>query len=127
MSRRGAKQAFHGEKWKETTEHGPIMHPVLHGITRGQFVARHHENHVNVAQASSAQAADQALAAKAMMHPSASLRQLVRVQRSRFSVPYDERKADNKVMCTSLPRGGCGVRSNCGLSGWPDQDAGRGS
>jgi hypothetical protein len=39
----------------------------LHGITRDQFMARHHANHVNVAYAPSAKAADKALAAKAAM------------------------------------------------------------
>jgi len=56
-------------RWKATTEQWPIMHTVLHGITRDQFMARHHANHVNVGYAPSAEAADKALAAKAaMMH-----------------------------------------------------------
>jgi hypothetical protein len=54
-------------RWKETTEQWPIMHTVLHGITRDQFMARHHANHVNVAYAPSAEAVDKALAAKAAM------------------------------------------------------------
>ena len=54
-------------RWKATTEQWPIMHTVLHGITRDQFMARHHANHVNVAYAPSAKAADKALAAKAAM------------------------------------------------------------
>jgi len=54
-------------RWKETTEQWPIMHTVVHGITRDQFMARHHANHVNVAYAPSAKAADKALAAKATM------------------------------------------------------------
>jgi hypothetical protein len=56
-------------RWKATTEQWPIMHTVLHGITRDQFMARHHANHVNVAYAPSPEAADKALAAKAaVMH-----------------------------------------------------------
>jgi hypothetical protein len=54
-------------RWKETTSQWPIMHAVLHGITRDQFMARHRANHLNVAYAPSAEAADKALGAKATM------------------------------------------------------------
>jgi len=54
-------------RWNETTAQWPIMHAVLHGVTRDQFMARHHANHVNVAYAPSAEEADRALAAKAAM------------------------------------------------------------
>jgi hypothetical protein len=54
-------------RWKETTPQWPIMHAVLHGITRDQFMARHHANHLNVAYAPSPEVADKALAAKAAM------------------------------------------------------------
>jgi L-fucose isomerase-like protein len=54
-------------RWKETTPQRPIMHAVLHGITRDQFMARHHANHLNVAYAHSPDVADKALAAKAAM------------------------------------------------------------
>lgn len=54
-------------RWKETTSQWPIMHTVLHGITRDQFMARHHANHVNVAYAPSDETADKALQAKAAM------------------------------------------------------------
>jgi hypothetical protein len=43
------------------------MHTLLHGITRDQFMARHHANHVNVAYAGTEDKADRALAAKAAM------------------------------------------------------------
>jgi hypothetical protein len=43
------------------------MHVVLHGVSRDQFMARHHANHANVAYAPTAEAADKALAAKAAM------------------------------------------------------------
>ncbi len=52
---------------RSVTPQWPIMHVVLHGITRDQFMARHHANHVNVAYAPTAQITDQALAAKAAM------------------------------------------------------------
>jgi hypothetical protein len=49
------------------TPQWPIMHTLLHGITRDQFMARHRANHLNVAYAPTSQVADQALAAKAAM------------------------------------------------------------
>ncbi len=52
---------------KSVTPQWPIMHVKLHGISRDQFMARHHANHVNVAYADSAKAADKVLAAKAAM------------------------------------------------------------
>jgi len=54
-------------RWQATTPQWPIMHAVLHGVTRDQFMARHKANHVNVAYAPSAADADKALAAKAAM------------------------------------------------------------
>jgi hypothetical protein len=56
-------------RWEATTPQWPIMHAVLHGITRDQMMARHKANHLNVVYAPSAEEADKALAAKAaMMH-----------------------------------------------------------
>jgi L-fucose isomerase-like protein len=52
---------------KSVTPQWPIMHVRLHGISRDQFMARHHANHVNVAYADSAESADRVLAAKAAM------------------------------------------------------------
>ncbi len=54
-------------RWQATTPQWPIMHAVLHGVTRDQFMARHRANHVNVAYAPSAADAGKALAAKAAM------------------------------------------------------------
>jgi len=54
-------------RWKAVTPQWPIMHALLHGITRDQFMARHRANHLNVAYAPTRQIADQALAAKAAM------------------------------------------------------------
>lgn len=52
-------------RWQATNPEWPIMHAVLHGVDRDQFMARHKANHVNVAYAPSAEAADDALIAKA--------------------------------------------------------------
>jgi L-fucose isomerase-like protein len=52
---------------KSVTPQWPIMHVLLHGISRDQFMARHHANHVNVAYADSVEGADKVLAAKAAM------------------------------------------------------------
>jgi hypothetical protein len=43
------------------------MHVILRGVSRDQFMARHHANHVNVAYAPDDETADRALAAKAAM------------------------------------------------------------
>ena len=48
-----------------TTPQWPIMHAVLHGVSRDQLMARHKANHLNVVYAPDADAADRALRAKA--------------------------------------------------------------
>ena len=50
-----------------TTPQWPIMHAVLHGVTRDQFMARHKANHLNVAYGADAESADKALLAKAAL------------------------------------------------------------
>ncbi|WP_072314965.1 fucose isomerase [Agrococcus sp. Marseille-P2731] len=50
-----------------TNPEWPIMHAVLHGVSRDQFMGRHKANHVQVAYAPDAAAADRALVAKAAM------------------------------------------------------------
>ena len=57
-----------------TTPEWPIMHAVLHGITRDQFMARHKANHLNVAYAPDDENADRALRAKAAMFAELGLR-----------------------------------------------------
>ncbi len=52
-------------RWSITTPQWPIMHAVTCGITRDQMMARHKANHIQVAYAPDAQAANLALAAKA--------------------------------------------------------------
>ncbi len=54
-------------RWRLTTPQWPIMHAVLHGVSRDQMMARHRSNHIQVAYAPSAERADAALAAKAAM------------------------------------------------------------
>ncbi len=48
-----------------TTPVWPIMHAVLHGVSRDQMMARHKANHLNVVYAPDAAQADKALLAKA--------------------------------------------------------------
>lgn len=48
-----------------TTPQWPIMHAVLDGVSRDQFMARHKANHVQVAYVTDAATADKALTAKA--------------------------------------------------------------
>ena len=50
---------------KATTPQWPIMHAVLHGVSRDQMMARHKANHIQVAYAPSEGDANRALAAKA--------------------------------------------------------------
>ena len=52
-------------RWRETTYQWPIVHAVLHGITRDQFMARHRANHINIVYAPDTAAANQAMLAKA--------------------------------------------------------------
>jgi hypothetical protein len=54
-------------RWNETTPQWPIMHAVLYGISRDQFMARHKANHIQVAYANSDAEADKAMLAKAAM------------------------------------------------------------
>ncbi len=54
-------------RWALTTPEWPIMHGVLHGVSRDQLMAKHKANHINVVYAPDAESADRALAAKAAM------------------------------------------------------------
>jgi hypothetical protein len=54
-------------RWQSTTPQWPIMHAVLHGVTRDQMMARHKSNHIQVAYGADAASADEALATKAAM------------------------------------------------------------
>jgi hypothetical protein len=54
-------------RWQLSTPQWPIMHAVLHGVSRDQMMAQHKANHIQVAYATSSKTADQALAAKAAM------------------------------------------------------------
>jgi hypothetical protein len=61
-------------RWDATTPQWPIMHAVTYGITRDQMMARHKANHIQVAYANSAEAADRAMLAKAAMADAIGLR-----------------------------------------------------
>lgn len=54
-------------RWNLSTPQWPIMHAVLHGVSRDQMMARHKANHIQVAYGLDADSADKALAAKAAM------------------------------------------------------------
>ena len=53
------------DRWNLTTSQWPIMHAVLPGISRDQFMAKHQSNHIQVAYAPTRKDAIRALAAKA--------------------------------------------------------------
>lgn len=54
-------------RWKLSSPQWPIMHAILHGVTRDQMMARHKANHIQVAYGNNSRSADKALAAKAAM------------------------------------------------------------
>jgi hypothetical protein len=54
-------------RWNATTPQWPIMHAVLYGISRDQFMGRHKANHIQVVYANDAAAADRTLEVKAAM------------------------------------------------------------
>jgi hypothetical protein len=54
-------------RWQSTTWQWPVMHAVTYGVSRDQFMAKHKANHIVVAYAQDAQAADQCALAKAAM------------------------------------------------------------
>jgi hypothetical protein len=60
-------QAETERRWQSVTSQWPIMHMVLHGVSRDQLMARHRANHMNVTYAPTPEAAQKALAVKASM------------------------------------------------------------
>ena len=54
-------------RWRITTPQWPIMNAVTYGVSRDQMMARHKANHIQVAYAPDAPAANRALAVKAAM------------------------------------------------------------
>lgn len=60
-------QAETDRRWSLTNGEWPIMHGVLHGVSRDQMMARHKANHIQVVYATDADAADAAMLAKAAL------------------------------------------------------------
>jgi L-fucose isomerase-like protein len=54
-------------RWEATTSQWPIMHGVLYGVSRDQFMAQHKANHIQVVYCTDAAAADRSLEVKAAM------------------------------------------------------------
>ncbi|MBI5772935.1 MAG: fucose isomerase [Verrucomicrobia bacterium] len=52
-------------RWQGTTPQWPIMHAVTYGVSRDQLMAKHKANHIQVAYAKDANAADECFFAKA--------------------------------------------------------------
>jgi hypothetical protein len=52
-------------RWRATTPQWPIMHAVTYGVSRDQLMAKHQANHIQVAYAKSASAADECMFTKA--------------------------------------------------------------
>jgi hypothetical protein len=53
------------ERWRLTTPEWPMMHLVMKGITRDQFMARHKANHIQVVYAPDKAGARRGVFAKA--------------------------------------------------------------
>ncbi|MCB1275038.1 fucose isomerase [Prosthecobacter sp.] len=54
-------------RWELTTPQWPIMSAVTYGVSRDQLMAKHQANHIQVAYANDAKAADECMFAKAAM------------------------------------------------------------
>ena len=54
-------------RWQLTTPQWPIMSAVTYGVSRDQLMAKHQANHIQVAYATEAKAADECMFAKAAM------------------------------------------------------------
>ena len=52
-------------RWQCTTPQWPIMHAVTYGVSRDQLMAKHQANHIQVAYAKDAKAADECMFSKA--------------------------------------------------------------
>jgi L-fucose isomerase-like protein len=61
-------------RWSSTSPQWPMMHAVLYGVTRDQFMAKHQANHIQVAYAPDPATATRLLAAKAGMARELGLR-----------------------------------------------------
>jgi hypothetical protein len=61
-------------RWGATTPQWPMMHAVLYGITRDQFMAKHQANHIQVVYAPDAATARRLLAVKAGMAEALGIR-----------------------------------------------------
>ncbi|HEY6167282.1 MAG TPA: fucose isomerase [Verrucomicrobiae bacterium] len=70
-------------RWRATTPQWPIMHAVTYGVSRDQLMAKHKANHIQVAYAEDAQAADESMFAKAAFARALSIRVNVCGGRSR--------------------------------------------
>src|SRR5690606_1603559 len=70
LGRAGVVELSHEEterRWQATTPQWPIMHAVTYGVSRDQMMAKHKSNHIQVAYADTADAADKAMLAKAQL------------------------------------------------------------
>ena len=61
-------------RWQATTPQWPIMHAVLHGVTRDRMMARHKANHIQVAYGDDLAGATAAMQAKAAMFDAMGIR-----------------------------------------------------
>lgn len=70
-------------RWQSTTQQWPIMHAVTYGVSRDQLMAKHQANHIQVAYANDAKAADECLFVKAAFARALGIRVNICGSRSR--------------------------------------------
>ena len=64
-------------RWESTTPQWPMMHAVLYGVSRDQFMAKHKANHIQVVYAKDVRDADAAMLARAALAEALGLRVFV--------------------------------------------------
>jgi L-fucose isomerase-like protein len=102
-------QEENARRWAATTSQWPMMHAVLYGVTRDQFMAKHQANHIQVAYAPDAAAAQRVRAAKAGMAEALGIRVNVcgdiddRLDRHQ-AVPLDDDRGDANTTGTPESR-----------------------
>jgi hypothetical protein len=82
-------------RWNSTTPQWPIMHGVTYGVSRDQMMARHKANHIQLAYATSAEAADRALMVRAALAESLGIQvHLCGTRKNGLGWEQDKARAD---------------------------------
>jgi hypothetical protein len=90
-------------RWQETTVQWPIMHAVTYGVTRDLMMARHQANHIQVAYAKNAAAADLAAYAKASLAAQLGL-EVSFTHHAACSAPPSAAPSSSTIATTGTPK-----------------------